>query len=162
MNYNLKTRFVLPLSASRNRGYMVGAIGGKQFAMKIFSPVPTHFLLTFYPFHTIYLLVMKTTKNYNSKKWNYNNCKKWNDYGKELQEAIRGMPCGSETENQCQDERQEEIRHDQTTNFDGYEKLLAWCAINERHRLYQHRKDSVICFSRKLSVCYLSRIKGII
>ena len=68
MNYNLKTRFVLPLSASRNRGYMVAAIGGKLFAMKIFSPVPTHFLLTFYPFHTIYLLVMKTTKNYNSKK----------------------------------------------------------------------------------------------
>ena len=26
------------------------------------------FLLTFYPFHTIYFLVIETTKNYNSKK----------------------------------------------------------------------------------------------
>ncbi len=162
MNYNRNIGAFLAVILLPQKGYMVSAIGGEQLAMKIFSPVSTCFLLTFYPIHTIYLLVMKTTKNYNSKKWNDNNCKKWNDYGKELQKAIQGMPCRSEKENQCQDERQEEIRHDQTTNFDGYEKLLAWCAINEWHGLYQHRKDSVICFSRKLSVCYLSRIKGII
>ena len=161
---------LLPLSASHKRGYMVSTIGGEQLAMKIFSPVPTHFLLTFYPFHTIYFLVMKTTKNYNSKKWNDSNCKnwngnnwkKWNDYGKELQKAIQGMPCGSKTENQCQDERQEEIGHDQATNFDGHEKLLAWCAINEWQRFHQHRKDSVTCFFQVFSIYYLLIIKGII
>ena len=52
MNYNLKTRFVLPLSASRNRGYMVGTIGCKQWVMKNFSPVSTHFFF----FFTLYIL----------------------------------------------------------------------------------------------------------
>ena len=68
MNYNRNIGAFLAVILLPQKGYMVGTIGGKQFAMKIFSPVPTHFLLTFYPFHTIYLLVMKTTKNYNSKK----------------------------------------------------------------------------------------------
>lgn len=54
MNYNQNKVFFLPLSASQNRGYMVSTIGGEQLDMKIFSPVPTYFLLTFYPIHTIY------------------------------------------------------------------------------------------------------------
>lgn len=54
MNYNLKKVLFLPLSTSRKRGYMVSTIGGEQLAMKIFSPVPTCLLLTFYPIHTIY------------------------------------------------------------------------------------------------------------
>lgn len=52
-----------------------------------------------------------------------NNYQKVYEYG--IQKTIQGMPCGSEKENQCEDERKEEIRHDQTTNFNGYEKLLA-------------------------------------
>lgn len=43
-----------------NRGQ---TIGHENF-FSSFAP----FFLTFYPFHTIYLLVMKTAKNYNSKK----------------------------------------------------------------------------------------------
>ena len=57
----------LPLSASHKRGYMVSTIGSEQLAMKIFSPVPTCFLLTFYPFHTIYYLVMKLPKTITQK-----------------------------------------------------------------------------------------------
>ena len=68
MNYKLKKVLFLPLSPSHMRGYMVSTIGDKQLVMNFFSPVSTHFFLTFYPFHTIYLLVMKTTKNYNAKK----------------------------------------------------------------------------------------------
>lgn len=54
MNYKLKKELFLPLSPSHMRGYMVSTIGGKQWVMKIFSPVSTRFLLTFYPIHAIY------------------------------------------------------------------------------------------------------------
>ena len=68
MNYNRNECAFLAVIRLPQKGYMISTIGGEQLAMKIFSPVPTCFLLTFYPFHTIYFLVMKTTKNYNSKK----------------------------------------------------------------------------------------------
>ena len=68
MNYNRNIGAFLAVILLPQKGYMVSAIGGEQLAMKIFYPVSTCFLLTFYPIHIIYLLVMKTTKNYNSKK----------------------------------------------------------------------------------------------
>ena len=68
MNYKLKKGVVfavIPLPhegiyGKHNRGR---TIGHENF-FSSFDPI----LLTFYPIHTIYLLVMKTTKNYNSKK----------------------------------------------------------------------------------------------
>ena len=68
MNYNRNIGAFLAVILLPQKGYMVSAIGGEQLAMKIFSPVPTCFLLTFYPFHTIYFLVMRITQKYNSKK----------------------------------------------------------------------------------------------
>lgn len=68
MNYNKNKDVLIAVIRLPKGGYMVSTIGGEQLAMKIFSPVPTCFLLTFYPFHTIYFLVMRTTKKYNSKK----------------------------------------------------------------------------------------------
>ena len=54
MNYNQNKGVFIAVIRLSQKGYMVSTIGGEQLAMKIFSPVPTHFLLTFYPIHTIY------------------------------------------------------------------------------------------------------------
>ena len=68
MNYNQnKDAFLAVIRLSQKRVH--GKHNrGRTIGHENFSPVPTCFLLTFYPFHTIYFLVMKTTKNYNSKK----------------------------------------------------------------------------------------------
>lgn len=68
MNYRLKKVLFLPLSPFHMRGVYgrhnrVQTMGHEKF-FSSFNP----FFLTFYPFHTIYFLVMETTKNYNSKK----------------------------------------------------------------------------------------------
>lgn len=54
MNYNRNKNAFLAVIRLPQKGYMVSTIGGEQLAMKIFSPVPTCFILTFYPIHTIY------------------------------------------------------------------------------------------------------------
>ena len=49
MNYNRNEGAFLAVIRLPQKGYMISTIGGEQLAMKIFSPVPTCFLLTFYP-----------------------------------------------------------------------------------------------------------------
>lgn len=68
MNYNQNKDAFIAVIRLPKRGVYGKHNRGRTISHENFSPVPTCFLLTFYPFHTIYFLVMKTTKNYNSKK----------------------------------------------------------------------------------------------
>ena len=68
MNYNRNKGTFIAVIRLSQKGVYGKRNRGRTISHENFSPVPTCFLLTFYPFHTIYFLVMKTTKNYNSKK----------------------------------------------------------------------------------------------
>ena len=68
MNYNRNKGVLIAVIRLPKKGVYGKHNRERTISHENFSPVPTHFLLTFYPFHTIYFLVMRTTKKYNSKK----------------------------------------------------------------------------------------------
>lgn len=68
MNYNRNKGALIAVIRLPKKGVYGKRNRGRTISHDNFFSISDLFLLTFYPFHTIYFLVMKTTKNYNSKK----------------------------------------------------------------------------------------------
>ena len=67
MNYNQNKDALIAVIRLPKRGVYGKHNRGRTISHENFSPVPTCFLLTFYPFHTIYYLVMKLPKTITQK-----------------------------------------------------------------------------------------------